>query len=40
VTDSAPILSDKDAALQPLASLAVEFPYDGNPLGPLREVAA
>ncbi|WP_066803992.1 dTDP-4-dehydrorhamnose 3,5-epimerase [Sphingomonas asaccharolytica] len=39
VIDSAPVLSDKDAILRPLSSLTVEFPYDGNPLGPLREIA-
>lgn len=39
ISDVAPVLSDKDAALPPLSSLAVEFPYDGSPLGPLRDVA-
>jgi dTDP-4-dehydrorhamnose 3,5-epimerase len=39
ISDVAPVLSDKDAALRPLSSLAVEFPYDGSPLGPLRDVA-
>lgn len=36
--DVAPVLSDKDAKLPMLADLAVDFPYDGNPLGPLREI--
>jgi dTDP-4-dehydrorhamnose 3,5-epimerase len=39
IIGAVPVISSKDAALQPLANLAVEFPYDGNPLGPLREVA-
>lgn len=38
ISGAAPVLSDKDAALRPLTELAVNFPYDGNPLGPLREV--
>ena len=33
-----PLLSDKDAALAPLSSLTVEFPYDGSPLEALRQV--
>lgn len=36
--DLEPILSEKDATAQPLALLAAEFPYDGEPLGPLVEV--
>lgn len=32
-----PVLSDKDRGLPLLENLAVDFPYDGIPLGPLRE---
>lgn len=32
-----PVLSDKDRSLPPLAALAITFPYDGTPLGPLHE---
>lgn len=35
---TAPVLSDKDAALPLLASLECEFPYDGEPLAPLRAI--
>lgn len=35
-----PVLSDKDKALPQLKHLAVEFPYDGNPLGELQEIPA
>ncbi len=35
----APILSDKDRQLPPLAALAAQFPYDGAPLGELQETA-
>ena len=35
-----PVLSDKDRALPPLAQLAIDFPYDGQPLGTLQEIAA
>jgi dTDP-4-dehydrorhamnose 3,5-epimerase len=31
-----PVLSAKDAGLPGISDLAVEFPYDGNPLLPLR----
>lgn len=34
-----PVLSDKDQALPALAELAIDFPYDGQPLGPLQEIA-
>lgn len=34
-----PVLSDKDRALPPLAQLAIDFPYDGQPLGSLQEIA-
>lgn len=34
-----PMLSDKDRSLPTLDSLIVDFPYDGNPLGPLQEVS-
>lgn len=37
--DSEPVLSDKDRSLPPLEGLLVDFPYDGNPLGPLQEIA-
>jgi dTDP-4-dehydrorhamnose 3,5-epimerase len=37
--DGRPVLSAKDAELPALAQLTVEFPYDGNPLGPLMEVS-
>lgn len=33
-----PVLSAKDAALPPLSTLPVDFPYDGVPLQPLREI--
>ena len=33
-----PVLSDKDSRLPGLAELTVEFPYDGEPLAPLREL--
>lgn len=33
-----PILSDKDAALPGLDRLAADFPYDGQPMVPLREI--
>ena len=33
-----PVLSDKDMSLPRLAGLTVDFPYDGNPLPPLREI--
>jgi len=36
--DSNPVLSDKDRTLPPLSALLIDFPYDGNPLGPLQEV--
>ncbi len=36
--DGPPVLSDKDCALPALADLAVEFPYDGIPLGNLQEI--
>lgn len=35
---SAPLLSEKDAGLPLLADLAIDFPYDGRPLGSLREI--
>lgn len=35
---AAPVLSDKDAALPGLSELSIDFPYDGNPLGALREI--
>jgi dTDP-4-dehydrorhamnose 3,5-epimerase len=35
-----PILSDKDRALPRLAELAIDFPYDGEPLRPLGEARA
>ena len=34
-----PILSIKDADLPSLASLNVKFPYNGEPMAPLRELA-
>ncbi|MFM6949717.1 MAG: dTDP-4-dehydrorhamnose 3,5-epimerase [Novosphingobium sp.] len=34
-----PVLSDKDRSLPALDRLIVDFPYDGNPLGPLQEVS-
>lgn len=34
-----PVLSDKDLALPLLAQLAIDFPYNGQPLGPLQEIA-
>lgn len=34
-----PVLSLKDGALPSLAELTIEFPYDGEPLAPLREIA-
>lgn len=34
-----PVLSEKDATLPPLSALSAEFPYDGEPLGELRQVA-
>lgn len=34
-----PVLSDKDKALPLLADLAADFPYDGQPLGALQEIA-
>lgn len=34
-----PTLSAKDAAAPPLSALAARFPYDGDPLGVLEEVA-
>lgn len=34
-----PVLSDKDRALPPLTMLTIDFPYDGQPLGPLQEIA-
>lgn len=33
-------ISDKDAALPRLADFDSPFPYDGTPLGPIREVTA
>lgn len=36
---TAPVLSDKDCALPPLAELTVDFPYDGQPLGAFQEIA-
>lgn len=33
-----PVLSEKDMSLPSLAQLAVDFPYDGNPLGNLEEI--
>src|SRR5205823_6447363 len=36
--DTLPLLSSKDAALTPLSELDADFPYDGEPLGQLREV--
>ena len=36
--DIIPVLSDKDLALPRLEALLVDFPYDGNPLGPLEEI--
>lgn len=33
-----PVLSEKDAVLPRLHALAIDFPYDGIPLGPLSEV--
>ncbi len=36
----APVLSDKDARLPPLAEMTFEFDYDGVPLEPLREAVA
>lgn len=36
--DGEPVLSAKDASLPSLADLAVEFPYNGEPLAPLRDV--
>ncbi|MCZ8172523.1 MAG: dTDP-4-dehydrorhamnose 3,5-epimerase [Brevundimonas sp.] len=33
-----PLLSDKDRALPRLEALTIDFPYDGNPLGPLEEI--
>ncbi len=33
-----PILSLKDSSLPPLSALAVDFPYDGDPLGALQEL--
>lgn len=34
-----PVLSEKDQALPQLNALLIDFPYDGNPLGPLQEVS-
>lgn len=34
-----PMLSDKDRALPGLEALVIDFPYDGNPLGPLEEIS-
>lgn len=34
-----PVLSEKDLALPALAALSVEFPYDGQPLGPIEEIS-
>ena len=34
-----PVLSDKDSSLPTLDRLIVDFPYDGNPLGPLQDVS-
>ena len=34
-----PILSAKDQTLPTLAELTIDFPYDGEPLGPLQEIA-
>ncbi len=34
----APVLSEKDKALPLLTELEVDFPYDGEPLGPLQEI--
>jgi len=34
-----PVLSGKDSGLPLLTELNIEFPYDGKPLMPLREVA-
>lgn len=34
-----PVLSDKDRMLPPLDAAKVDFPYDGQPLGPLQEIA-
>lgn len=36
--DDSPTLSSKDEKLPHLAELQAEFPYDGKPLEPLREV--
>ena len=37
--DSEPVLSDKDMKLPALRELKAEFPYDGQPLAPLREIS-
>ena len=34
-----PVLSEKDQALPRLEALLIDFPYDGNPLGPLQELS-
>lgn len=34
-----PVLSDKDRTLPGLEALVVDFPYDGNPLGPPKEMS-
>lgn len=37
--ETSPLLSDKDRALPALSALTIDFPYDGQPLGPLQEIA-
>jgi dTDP-4-dehydrorhamnose 3,5-epimerase len=36
---SNPVLSEKDRSLSGLEALTIEFPYDGNPMGPLEELS-
>ena len=38
LSGNTPVLSEKDQTLQRLQDLAVDFPYDGNPLGAVEEV--